>query len=133
MSEENVEIVRRAADAWNDGEFDTALGLVDPEIEVEVAMGTTVDGIYRGHEGLTKFLSEFWSQFETPYRSELIECIPAGDEVFVAVLHRGTGKGSGATVEAPGWQVCSVRNGRIVRWRNFATREQALEAAGLSE
>ena len=132
MSEENVEIVRRASDAWNDGEFEAALRLIDPEIEVEVAGGTPVDGIYRGHEGLAKMLSEFWSQFET-YRSELIECIPAGDEVFLAVLHRGTGKGSGAIVEMPGWQVCSVRNGRIVRWRNLKTREEALEAAGLQE
>lgn len=124
--------MRRAADAWNSGEMEAGLRLVDPEVEVEVAMGTPMDGVYRGHEGLTQMLGEFWNQFET-YRSELTECITTGDEVFLGVLHLGTGKGSGVTVEMPGWQVCTVRNGRIVRWRNLMTREEALEAAGLSE
>lgn len=65
MAEENVEVVLRAAEAWNRGELELALGLVDPEVEVEVALDSPADGTYRGHEGVTQFLTEFWSQFET--------------------------------------------------------------------
>jgi hypothetical protein len=31
------------------------------------------------------------------------------------------------------WQVFTLRNGRLVRYRIYGTREEALEAAGLSE
>ena len=40
---------------------------------------------------------------------------------------------SGAEVEMRDWQVFTLREGMIVRYGLFATREQALEAAGLSE
>jgi ketosteroid isomerase-like protein len=132
MSRENVEIVRRAVDAWNSQDFETGMSLVDPEIEVEVAIGTPVDGTYRGHAGLTQFMADFWGQFET-FHSEVRECTPAGDDqVVLHVLHHGTGRGSGAAVEMPGWQVFSVRAGKITRWRNFRSRQEVFEAAGLS-
>ena len=35
MSRENVEIVRRAIDAFNDGDLDAALRDVDPEVECD--------------------------------------------------------------------------------------------------
>jgi ketosteroid isomerase-like protein len=130
MAAENAEIVRAASDAWNRGDVNAAYGLIDPEVEVEVAMDSPLDGTYQGLEGLLQFLGEFWGQFES-YRSELTECIAVGDDVFLAVRHTGTGKGSGASVEMPGWQVCTIRDGRIVRWRNLKTRSDALAAAGL--
>jgi ketosteroid isomerase-like protein len=132
MSEENVEIVRRAFDAWNSRDNDTGFSLVDPEIEVEVNLNSPIDGIYRGQGGLAKFMTEFWGQFET-YRSDFVESIPADENVIIKVHHHGTGRGSGVEVEMLNWQVFTFRDGRIFRWRNFNTREQALEAAGLSE
>jgi hypothetical protein len=36
MSQENLEIVRRALDAWNSRDNDIGFSLPDPEIEVEV-------------------------------------------------------------------------------------------------
>jgi ketosteroid isomerase-like protein len=133
MSQENVEIVRRALDAWNNQDFETAMSLVDPAIEVEVAIGTPIDGSYREHVGLTQFMVEFWGQFDT-FHSDFRERIQVGDEqVVLHVHHHGTGRGSGAAVEMPGWQVFSLQAGKITRWRNFRSRQEALEAAGLSE
>jgi ketosteroid isomerase-like protein len=103
---------------------------MDRSIEVEIAMGSPMDGLYQGHDGLIKAMTEFWSQFAT-YKSEITDCIPAGDDVVLAVTHHGTGAGSGAQVEMSHWQVATVRAGKLVRWRNFRTREQAFEAAGL--
>jgi ketosteroid isomerase-like protein len=102
MSEENVEIVRRVMDAWNRRDLGAAAALVEPEVEVEVSIGSPIDGTYHGVEAGLGFLAELWSQFES-YRSEMTECMPAGDQVYVGVLHVGTGKGSGAKVEMPGW------------------------------
>jgi ketosteroid isomerase-like protein len=131
MSKENVEIVRRIMDAWNRADLDAGAGLISPEVEVEVAMGTLIDGTYRGLEEALRFLAEFWSQFKT-YRSDMTECIPAGDKVLVGVIHSGIGKGSGVEVELRSWQAWEFRDGQLVRWRNFAARADALKAAGLS-
>ena len=133
MSQENVEIVRRALDAWNNQDFESAMSLVDPAIEVEVAVGSPVDGTYRDHAGLTQFMAEFWGQFET-FHSDLRDCDHVGDgQVLLHVHHHGIGRESGAAVEMPSWQVFSLQAGRITRWRNFRSRQEALEAAGLSE
>ncbi len=132
MSGENVEIVRRVMDAWNRRDLGAVMTLIEPDIEVEVSIGSPIDGTYHGLQAGSGFLKELWSQFES-YRSEMTECIPAGDQVFVGVLHVGTGKGSGAKVEMPGWQVWGFHSGKLISWRNLASRSEALEAAGLLE
>jgi hypothetical protein len=43
------------------------------------------------------------------------------------------GDGSGADVEIDYWAVVTFRNGKILRNHWFSDREEALEAAGLSE
>jgi ketosteroid isomerase-like protein len=132
MSEENVEVVRRLYAAWNRGDYPSALALIDPEIEAESRYSGFVKGTYRGHAGLYKLLEDFWNQFDDR-RSEVEECIPAGDDVFTSVLFHGRGRDSGADVEMRQYQVWTLRDGKAVRWRYFADRQEALEAAGLSE
>jgi ketosteroid isomerase-like protein len=69
----------------------------------------------------------------TSYQAELTELIDAGDNV-VGVVHEKTGiGGSDDFVERDLFHVWTHRDGLVVRWRVFATREQALEAAGLRE
>jgi hypothetical protein len=48
------------------------------------------------------------------------------------MLFSGRGKSSGIEVAMSMWQVWTVRSGKIVLWRTFATRLEALEAAGLA-
>ena len=63
-----------------------------------------------------------------------VEFIDAGDDLVVAVVAlRGRGRGSGAPLHAQAVWVHELRAGRVARMRAFTTKEQALEAAGLSE
>jgi ketosteroid isomerase-like protein len=127
--------VERVSESWSRRDYATALGLIDPDIEIEVSsggVGTVLAGNYRGHAGLSKLLEDFWGEFEHG-RTEVEECIPAGDNVFASVRHHGRGKTSGAEVETQGRHVWTVRDGKAVRWRLFASRDDALEAAGLQE
>jgi ketosteroid isomerase-like protein len=94
-----------------------------------VDLETDLDGTYRGIEGLQKLL-RFWGAF-ADFRSEIEECIPAGDHVVVTAHHFARGKSSGVEVDMRNWQIFTLRGGRVVRYRLFSTREQALEAAGL--
>jgi ketosteroid isomerase-like protein len=132
MSRENVEVVRSMLDAWNRGDYSTALETVDPNIQLEAALGGTLDGTYQGHAGLRKWLTDFWGSFDD-YRTEIEEYIPAGDHVVWAAHHFGRGRGSGIEVEMQNWHVCEVRDDKIVRYWVFNTKEAALEAVGLRE
>jgi ketosteroid isomerase-like protein len=62
------------------------------------------------------------------------ELIDAGERVISVKTTRGRGLASGAVVELHQCGIWTIRAGRIVRveWL-AATREEALEAAGLSE
>ena len=132
MSQENVELVRSIVEAWNRGDYSMALESVDPEIEVEAALGGTFDGTYQGPAQARRFLEDFWRNFERSH-AEVEEYSPVGESVVFAVHLRGRGKGSGAEVEMRNWQVCTVRDGKIVGYRMFSTKREALDAAGLSE
>jgi len=47
----------------------------------------------------------------------------------VDVHHYGRGSTSGVEVEMRNWQVITVRDGKVVRYRVFTTRQEALDAA----
>jgi ketosteroid isomerase-like protein len=61
------------------------------------------------------------------------EFIDAGDHVVVRVAVEGRGSGSGAPVTGTAWVVYSVRGGKIAAIDMYVTRDQALEAVGLSK
>ena len=61
------------------------------------------------------------------------EIIDAGDRVVVAIRMSGRGRGSGIDVEANWFHVLTARDDKAVRIAWYASRAEALEAAGLSE
>jgi ketosteroid isomerase-like protein len=65
---------------------------------------------------------------------EMVEFIDAGDEVVAAHYRRPVrGKASGIADVLDYWCVHTFRGKRIRRHEWFASRAQALEAAGLTE
>jgi ketosteroid isomerase-like protein len=131
MSEENVEIVRETFEAWNRRDFDRAQEAWSPDVVVEISAQSTMRGTYSGLDGLREVL-RFWGAF-ADFHSDIEECAESGDEVVATLHHHGRGKSSGIEVDMRNWQVFTVRDGKIVRYRIYDTRERALEAAGLSE
>jgi ketosteroid isomerase-like protein len=133
MSEENVEIVRRAWEAYKRRDNEAALALYDPEIEIdlrgEARVGT---GVYYGLEGVQAFFRDWVSTFGD-VRSEVEEWIDAGDQVIAMVRSYGRGKRSGVPVDMLEAHLWTVRDGRLRRLRTLATKADALKAAGLSE
>ena len=132
MSQENVEIVRRAIDAFNQRDLDAALGDVDPEMEVDWSRSRGVEaGIYRGSQAVRSFWSTFLEAFD-PIIVSPDEFIESGDHVVVPNLTRAWGR-DGVVVQARGVAVVTVRDRRIVHWRLYQTRDEALNAVGLAD
>jgi ketosteroid isomerase-like protein len=132
MSEENVEIVRALNEAFNRRDAAAAFRMFDPDVQAESHGALGGDREYHRHEGVLELMGTFWQSFENP-RSEIEECIASGDDVVLAVRIYGRGKASGVEVDTLTGQVLTLRDGKVVRWRVFVTKEEALEAAGLEE
>ena len=81
---------------------------------------------------MRRFLHQWAGAFDN-FGFEAEELMDAGDSVVVRLHQWGHGKGTGAPVENRSWQLFTLRDGKIVHCRGFATKAEALEAAGLSE
>jgi uncharacterized protein len=132
MSQENVEIVRGLFESWDRGDRWAPLDSIDPDIEVVVTYQADFAGTYRGHAGVREMMGTFWAEFED-IRSWIEEATPAGNHVVLAARLTGRGKRSGVEIDARLWQVWTLRDRKVVRWRIFRTKQEALEAAGLRE
>jgi len=132
MSQENLEIVRRAIEALNRRDLTTlvALNRPDGELDWSRAQGP-LKGVYRGRSGLETFLAEFWSTFEN-VELETHGFTQAGSDVVVPNTAHLRGR-DGIEVTARSTFVYTVEGGQISRLRMFQERAEALEAVGLSE
>ena len=131
MSQENVELTYRAIDAFNRRDLDTSLALTDEDVE-GIPRAARMEGSYHGHEGVRRWWKDLLGAFPD-FSIEVVEVRDVGDLTLAAGILRGHGAGSDTPTEATIWQVCSWRRGKCIWWRSFDTRDEALEAAGLSE
>jgi ketosteroid isomerase-like protein len=134
MSRENVEVVRASWEAVVRSGPDGFLAFAHPDLEWHVRKDLPDAGVYRGHDGFRALAERFNEAFaEQSYDPE--GYIPAGDDMVVVPLRWwARGRESGASlVESEETWVFVVRDGKIVRVDEYATRAEALEAVGLSE
>jgi ketosteroid isomerase-like protein len=133
MSEENVEIVRRAYEAFARGGGKALLDFLDPQVEWDVRSDLPDSDTYRGHEGMLRLFDTFDEVLDESWY-EPQELIDAGDQVVVVLRWGGRGKTSGAVFEERDetW-IFTVRDGKVIRVKEYATKGEALEAARSSE
>jgi ketosteroid isomerase-like protein len=136
MPRENVEIVRRVYEAVARGDTGSVLSAYDPDVEWEFFRSPFRELLrrdsYRGHDGMRSFIRERSEDAWADIEDNLDELIEAGEHVVSVVTTRGRGLASGAEVERTHAGVWTIRAGKIVRVSWVGTREEALEAVGLS-
>jgi len=132
MSQENVEITTRMAEAFNTGGLDAARQYYHPEIEWHEDPSFPESGVYRGVEAVAAYNQEFLAEFEEiRYEGDLVAS--AGEHVVANMRITGIGRISGAGFELSAWWAISVRDGQVVRVYAYLDKDAALEAVGLSE
>jgi ketosteroid isomerase-like protein len=131
VSQQDVEFVRRAMQAWNRTDIDELIPLSDPEVEFVSIFAGMEGRTYRGYDGLRRYFADMadaWSEFHR----ELEEVIDAGeDRVVVFFRLRGTARASGVPVDERVTTVFQLREGRLHRMVVYRDRDEALVAAGL--
>jgi ketosteroid isomerase-like protein len=131
MSQENVEIVRQAFEAFRRDGPEGFLPFLDPRVTLfdpDLPGG----GEFTGHEGFRAFMGQVLDSFED-YLVESEKVLDAGDRVVVFLHHRGIGRSSGAPFELRDAQVWTFDEATAIRIDLYLDRKTALEAAGLSE
>jgi len=131
MSQENLEIVKRALDAFSSGDADAFADLTTPDVEWKTGLGAIEGGeIFHGRSGVEKYfkrLSSAWDEF----RFIPDEFRDRDDVVLVLGRLEGRGRGGGVPVDSPVGAVWDLREGKICRLRAYLDRAEASEVAGL--
>ena len=126
MSQENVEIVRTGLASYMRGDLGGAFAMLADDVRWEGVPGVAPCRTRTEVESTIRF------NYEAGPRIEPEELIDAGDQVVVGF--RVTGE-----VFEPYrgrdrvYVVCALRDGKVWLMRDFLQREDALEAAGLSQ
>jgi ketosteroid isomerase-like protein len=134
MSQENVDIFRRAADAWNSGGVEAILAF-NPEDVVWYPFPDapeSADG-FHGHDGIREVVRGWTDSFDD-FEVTIGEFRDHGDKVVALGEISGIIRGSKVLARQPmGIIAWDFRGGKIGRSRFFPSWEEALEAAGLAE
>ncbi len=137
MSRENVEIVRQAIEANNrsddEARIEALLALWDPSCEYTSVIAALEPHTYRGHDGIRRYVSDLAERW-AEWRSEVEDVIEVGsDTVVVSIRFSAVGKDSGVPIEARLGAVVVLSDGKLLRGHTYPSRQEALEAVGLSE
>lgn len=131
MSERNVEIVRRLAEAIDTG--DLPREILTEDFELRNVTTAVTDATYHGYEGALKWREDFFDVVEDAHY-EIDEILAENDDYVVIANHlTGRGSSSDAPVDLRWASVFWFREGKIARVAGFNSRRAALEAVGMAE
>jgi ketosteroid isomerase-like protein len=128
METDYLQIARSAIAAYNVGDYEALLGLVNEDVVATIPVGLANSGVYHGHDGFLRMMDD-WRDAWEDFRIEPDEPFLAGDAVVVPVRHAGRGRGSGIETAMDVFHVAHFRDNRVARWRLCGTRDEALEHA----
>ena len=134
MAGTNIELVKSAFDAWNQGEIGAFTDHMSEDVAwLEVSGRPEGPATERlGRDRLRKGLESLFDAWES-YRVEIERMDNVGDRVVVVVREFGRGRASGVEVDGRWGYLITVRDGEIVRVEAYREARRALELAGLGE
>ena len=134
MSQENVEIVRRAFEAFNARDLDRHyVEFFDREVEWRTSVEDPDAATHRGLQAYKRYVERWLESFEGLH-ADVEEYIDAGDDrVFTWNRYAGRGRESGVPADWYLAIIFTIRDGKIVRAEEYFDRAEALEAVGLAE
>jgi ketosteroid isomerase-like protein len=132
MSQENVEIIRRGHEAFQEAGEEAIFEYLDADIDLTPVAELLDAETYHGHDGVRHYFQTMRDAFGD-FGWEPQEFVDVGDHVLVATRFFAEGRGSGVPVEAMIYNLWTVRRGKAVRVFGYLDRSKALEAAELSE
>jgi uncharacterized protein len=134
VSQENVEILRRGFEDFARGDVESVLEVLDADVDWRPAVAPIL-GVetVRGREAVREFLTRDLFEGFDEFRAEPLAYEDLGDAVLVTVRYLGRGQSTGLEIDQTFASLYRLRDGKTVSMRDYSTRGEALEAAGLRE
>jgi ketosteroid isomerase-like protein len=133
MSEESVEIARRGVAAYNRGDVEGALELWAPDAIWDWSNSHGFDaGVFRGRDEIRAFWKRIRAAFEE-VRFELVDVLDLEDDVLIVENVAYLRGRDGIEVQARSAWLVRLRDGQQTSLTLYQTKQEALEAARLSE
>jgi ketosteroid isomerase-like protein len=129
MSEENLEIVRRSWEAFEESGLDAMAEFWHPDIDWRAVEGAVDDvGVFTGRAKKRAYYEDWLATFDE-FRGAVEQVIFDRDDLVGVVIYTsGRPRGSAAWAEGRYSVVYTVRDGLIVSGREYETPAQAIEA-----
>ena len=129
MSEQIIEGIRQAYDAFNRGDIQRAITAitVDPDVLWIEPDEFYAGGTYRGPEGVARYLTLSYES-AAKVRSVPEEIIEVGDTVLVFVHFHAWPKAGGQPREGHIADVYTIRDGKVVKMQAYSDPEEARRA-----
>jgi ketosteroid isomerase-like protein len=131
MSQENVELVRKLLEAWNERDAQRWLSYAAPEIEWMPAGPAAVEGaVYRGRDEVANAIAAVWETWDVfDFREG--ELRDLGDSVLWLGRVKMRGSASGIELDQEFAIHGVAQDGKLTRVHTFLTWRAALDAVGL--
>ena len=135
MSEHNIELHRRAVQAFNSRDIETIIAHCDPSCEFRPLFAAVVSGVtvYQGHDGMRRWHRDFEDTWGDDIRVAPEAYFDLGEHTLLFYVLHARGRQSGAEVAMPLAEVSKWRDGLTVSGKVYARREDALSDLGVSE
>jgi ketosteroid isomerase-like protein len=132
MSQENVDIVRAAVEAFADRGLEAYAEFLHPDAHWRAMEGALDDvGEMSGLDAIRRYVQDWIDTFDE-FSVEVVELQDLSSDQVLAVQHlTGRAKLSGLETALRYVVIYTLRDGLIVDGREYVDREQALKAVGL--
>lgn len=128
-----MEVVRAGFEVFNSGDLARILAFTGSDFEIEVPPGLSAEpDTYRGEEGVRRYVESFRDAM-ADVRFEALRFWESGEAVVVEMRVTARGKQTAIPVEQQAAQVWTLRDGRPLRVRAYASLAEALESVGRSQ
>jgi ketosteroid isomerase-like protein len=129
VSRENLEIVERGIEAFNDRGVEGIIPYIHPEFEATTPPNLASEpDTYRGHDGVRRWFDSFYEVMDQ-IRWDAHSFQQVGERVVVEFTLRARGKTTGLDFGQEAVMVWSFRDGKGIRIELFQTLDEALAAA----
>jgi len=132
-TEEAAALIRRAYEAYAQGDIDTMLEFVDPDLEWTYLDPSEPDPSPKVCHGRRELEVALQRQLDGGFRSQLEEVVGEGERAVVVVRTPGLDAVRARKADDRNFDVMTVRDGRIVAIHACHGREEAMSIAGFAD
>jgi len=132
VSAESVDLAREVLANLGTGDAERLVALSDPQVEWHSFFALSEGGVYRGHDGTRRYMSDLADAWESR-AAEVDDDLGVGDIALLVGRIHYRGRGSGVESTSPAGWILEFRDRKLLRFRAFRDPAKALKAVGLEE